>query len=271
MDSNQVIYGRCEEVLKEYPEGSVDLLFADPPFNIGLAYDRYQDHLPYNDYLGFTDNWLSACNRVLKPTGSAYVAIGDEMAAEVCIAMKKLGWVQRNWCIWAYGFGQHSKHKFGRSHTHILYFTKSSTEWVWNGDDILVPSLRATKYGDKRAKDGGRVPPDIFEESYTESDMVPLDVWRVSRLCGTFKERVKRQDGSVHPCQMPLSILERIIKASSNRGDLVLDPFCGTGTTAVAAQTLGRRYLTMDVSEEYVEVAKGRLGFGKNANPNLCC
>lgn len=279
MQWNQVWLGDCVELLKSVPDGSVNLVATDPPFNIGLAYDLYDDKKGYQEYQDWCQKWIAECHRVLAPNGSMYVCIGDEYAAEVNILLKKQGFHFRNWILWYYTFGENQRKKFNRCHTHILYFTKSSTEWTWNGDDIKIPSKRML-LGDKRAKPGGKIPDDVWEETSTESPElfspcvesleIPSDVWKISRLCGTFKERVKRADGSVHPCQMPESILERIIRASSNAGEVVLDPFGGTGTTAFVAQRLNRRFLTMDISDEYVSVIRGRLGMGADGD-GLCC
>lgn len=129
--------------------------------------------------------------------------------------------------------------KFNRSHTHILYFTKDKEQFTFNDKDIRVPSARQLIYKDKRAHPMGKVPDDV---------------WMFSRICGTFKERI-----GTHPCQMPESILELIIKASSNEDDLVLDPFGGTGTTAAVSQKLNRKFITIELSKTYYEVILKRI------------
>lgn len=236
---NKVYLGDCIEIMKSMPEKTVDLIFADPPFNIGLKYDKYKDKLSYKDYYDWSKKWITETYRLLKNTGSIYVAIGDEFAAEINIILKETGFNFRNWIIWYYTFGQNQRKKFNRSHTHILYFTKSSNNFIFNSMDIRVPSARQLIYNDKRANKNGKVPDDV---------------WKYSRLCGTFKERLKN-----HPCQMPEALLERIIKASSNENDIVLDPFGGTGTTALCAKNLKRNYLTIEYSENYYEVILQRL------------
>lgn len=247
---------------------SVDLVAADPPFNIGLPYNEYEDELPYDEYMAWAERWLKSAYRVLKSTGSIYVCIGDEYAAEIKTLMRKAGFKFRNWIVWYYTFGQNQRKKFNRCHTHILYFVKDAKNFTWNPSDILVPSARQLIYNDKRAKSGGKIPDDMWEVYVRdvvarahEMRLWPEDtqLWTDSRLCGTFNERIVKQDGSVHPCQMPLDIFRRIIKVSSNPEDLVLDPFSGTGTTAFAARELGRNFITMDIDEEYVNVTKNRL------------
>jgi site-specific DNA-methyltransferase (adenine-specific) len=257
---NQIIQGDSIKTLNDGPEGWVDLVFADPPFNIGYLYHGYNDKRNTADYLAFSKEWMAAVHRALKPTGSFYLAIGDEYAADLCvIARRELGFNLRNWIIWHYTFGQQTKKMFAKSHTHILYFTKSESEFTFNADAVRVASARQTTYADARANPKGKLPDDTWflrpqeaaPHGYFESD---CDTWNVSRVCGTFNERE-----GFHGCQMPLGVLERIIKASSNPGDVVLDPFNGSGTTVVAAALLDRKYVGLEQSETYVEFARKRL------------
>lgn len=256
---NQIICGDSIKILNEGPEEWVDLVFADPPFNIGFLYHGYDDRRKAGDYLQFSKEWMEAVYRALKPTGSFYLAIGDAYAADLCvIARRQVGFYMRNWIIWHYTFGQQTKDKFARSHTHILYFTKDPELFTFNSDDIRVASARQTTYGDARANPKGKLPDDVWflRPQETEPPMFDptCDTWNVSRVCGTFKERE-----GWHGCQMPIAVLDRIIKASSNPGDIILDPFNGSGTTAVSAALLGRKYVGIDQSEEYVSYAQLRL------------
>jgi site-specific DNA-methyltransferase (adenine-specific) len=235
---NTILAADALQILPAWPEGSVDLVFADPPFNIGYKYDKYRDDLPPTAYIAWTQAWVDACLRVLKPTGALWIAIGDEYAAEVRVLMRQKATL-RNWVIWHYTFGQCCKGKFNRGHSHLLYFVKDKSRFTFNADAIRIPSDRQLKYDDKRANPSGKLPDDV---------------WKYSRVCGTFKERV-----GWHPCQMPVALLERIIKACSNRGDLVLDPFAGSGTTLVAAARLGRRWVGIELSEHYAERAAQRV------------
>lgn len=259
---NQIIQGDCIAELNQGPEGWVDLVFADPPFNIGYLYHGYQDERSVDDYLNFSRDWMKAVKRALKPTGSFFLAIGDEFAADLAvIARRELGFNLRNWIIWHYTFGQQPKAKFARSHTHILYFTKDAKEFTFNADAIRVASARQTTYGDSRANPKGKLPDDTWflrpQEANAADEQffnAECDTWNVSRVCGTFKERE-----GWHGCQMPMGVLDRVIKAASNPGDLVLDPFNGSGTTCVSAALLGRRYIGIDQSNEYVAYARKRL------------
>ena len=256
---NQIIQGDSIEVLNKGPQGWVDLCFADPPFNIGYLYHGYDDRLKAEDYLKFSEDWMRAVQRALKPNGSFYLAIGDDYAADLCvIARRKIGFHMRNWIIWHYTFGQQTKDKFARSHTHILYFTKDEKEFTFNADAVRVPSARQTTYGDARANPKGKLPDDVWflrpQEAVEPMFAPEADTWYVSRVCGTFKERE-----GWHGCQMPIAVLDRIIKSSSNPGDVVLDPFNGSGTTIVSAALLGRKYVGIDQSEAYVGYARKRL------------
>jgi len=257
MTRNEVFSGDCLTRLADLPAGSVDLAFADPPFNIGYEYDRYDDSRARADYLAWTDQWLAAVRRVLKPTASIYVAIGDEYAAEIKVRLDGLGLSMRNWIVWHYTFGVSCTRKFNRSHAHIFYYVVDPKRFTFSADAIRVPSARQTTYADRRANPLGKLPDDTWVLRPQEDGRffgTEDDTWYVPRVCGTFKERGE------HPCQMPLALLERIIKVSSNRGDLVLDPFAGSGTTLAAAKKLGRDYLGVELSDNYAERIRDRLG-----------
>jgi site-specific DNA-methyltransferase (adenine-specific) len=257
---NQIVQGDSIKVLNEGPEGWVDLVFADPPFNIGYLYHGYDDRRKHDDYLQFSHDWMKAVHRALKPSGSFYLAIGDDYAADLCvIARRQLGFHMRNWIIWHYTFGQQTRQKFARSHTHILYFTKDAALFTFNADAVRVASARQTTYADVRANPKGKLPDDTWflrpQEAAPHAYFEPgYDTWYESRVCGTFNERE-----GWHGCQMPIAVLNRIIRASSNRTDIVLDPFNGSGTTTVAAALLGRQYVGIDQSDEYVAYARKRL------------
>ena len=253
---NQVIHGDCIEELGKLPAGSVDLAFADPPFNIGYEYDQYDDRRAKVEYLAWSEKWLAAVARLLKPTGSFYVAIGDEYVAEHKVRLDALGLTMRNWVVWHYTFGVNCTKKFNRSHAHVLYYVKDPKSFTFNADAIRVPSARQTTYADRRANPVGKLPDDTWVLRPQEDGRFfspEDDTWYVPRVCGTFKERGE------HPCQMPLALLERIVRVSSNPGDLVLDPFAGSGTTLVAAKKLGRDYLGVELSENYAAKVRERL------------
>lgn len=241
---DSVVMGDCVELLGKITEPCVDLIFADPPFNTGYSYDQYDDNVAYETYVDWTERWMAACAGVLNPTGSFYIAIGDDYAAEVRMLGRKLGLTLRNWIIWHYTFGQSTKAMFSKAHTHIFYFVRDPKRFIFHDERVRFPSARHTEYSDRRANPMGRVPDDVWNE--------------FPRVCGTFAERA-----GWHGCQMPEALLMRIIRASSDPGQLVLDPFVGSGTTVVAATKLDRHYLGIDISKHYVLHCRKRLAAAK--------
>jgi DNA modification methylase len=242
--------------LAKIPNGSFDLIFADPPFNIGYEYDVYQDKRGREEYLKWTERWLQACQRVLKPSGSFWVAIGDEYAAEMKIRLDALGLTMRNWVIWHYTFGVSCSKKFSRSHAHLFYYVADPKTFTFDNERIRVPSARQTTYNDRRANSSGKLPDDTWVLRPSETDshfQAESDTWAISRVCGTFSERTG------HPCQMPEAVLERIIRSTSRLGDTVLDPFAGSGTTLAVAKRLRRQYLGIELSPDYADAIRDRL------------
>ena len=264
----------CIEGLSRLQAGSVDLAFADPPFNIGYDYDVYQDSRESNDYLDWSRKWMEAVSRVLKPNGTFWLAIGDEYAAELkVLCTRDLGLHCRSWVIWFYTFGVHCKHKFTRSHAHLFHFVKDPAKFTFNSLSIRVPSARELVYGDKRADPDGRVPDDTWMMAPTLPPDVATkdgfilrpqdiperfpsesDTWFFSRVAGTFAER-----RGWHGCQMPEQLLGRVIRACSNEGDVVLDPFGGSGTTLAVAKKLNRKFIGFELSTDYATKVEQRL------------
>jgi DNA modification methylase len=246
-----IIFGDCVEGMGLIPDGSVDLVTADSPYNIGMRYDHYDDRRPQDEFMGWTENWLRQVVRILNDTGSLYIFAPDEWVSDVDVLCRRvLGLHRRSWVVWFYTFGVANQKNFSRSHTHILYFTKSKTDFTFNDDAVRVPSARSLVYADRRQNPKGKLPDNTW--ALLREDLEPYmtpdkDTWLVSRVCGTYKERQKHSSN-----QVPLPIMERIVLASSNRGDLVLDPFVGTGTTAVACVKHGRRFTGWDISETCV-------------------
>ena len=238
--------------------GSVDLAFADPPFNIGYDYDAYEDKLAADEYLNWTRQWGAAVVRALKPSGTFWLAIGDDFAAELkMIFQRELGLTCRSWVIWYYTFGVNCKTKFSRSHTHLFHFVKDAKSFTFNGEAVRVPSARQLVYADTRAVPTGRLPDDtwILRPQDIPSAFGPEEnTWYFPRVCGTFKERA-----GWHGCQMPEQLLGRIIRACSAPDELVLDPFGGSGTTLVVAKKLGRKFIGFELSENYAAQIQSRL------------
>jgi DNA modification methylase len=233
----RVFVGDCRQVLATLPDrGKVDLIFADPPFNWDVPYDEWNDGMPRAEYERFTFDWLDGCIEALSPTGSLWVNIPDDTAAEIVVHLKRRGLTMINWCIWHFRFGQNRNSSFIMSKVHALYFAKDPDKRTWNPEPIMELSDRAAVYGDQRtmAKDsnkGLRVPMDVWYGPY----------W--GRIQGNNLERRHN-----HHNQIPEVYLERVIRACSNEGDLVLDPFLGSGTTATVARAWNRRAIGIEHS-----------------------
>lgn len=255
--------GDCRAVLPQLPEvtsGKVDLVFADPPFNWNRAYDRWDDDLPEREYLAFTYDWIDLCIQSLRAGGSLWINIPDTWAAEIVAYLKgrfdtrkpPAHMAMENWCIWHYRFGQNVTERFINSKVHVLHFVKAGAPHTWNPGEVLELSDRAAIYADPRTmskKDG-----------MPAGKRVPMDVWYGKfwgRIQGNNKERRANHDN-----QLPEVYLERVIRACSNTGDLVLDPFLGSGTTGVVARELGRRFIGCEFSRENAASAWQRIKAG---------
>lgn len=231
--------GDCLTLLPKLPSGCAHLVFADPPFNIGYEYDTHRDDMTPSDYLKWANRWLAECVRVLHPHGSLFLAIGDEYVADYKLRLDSFGLTMRNWIIWHYTFGPHQKKKFGRDHAHILYYVRDPENFTFNASAVMVESERQ-RSGDARANPEGRV---------------PGDVWSFPRIVGNAKER----NTFGHKAQMPEAVLDRIIRVASNAGELVVDPFGGSGTTLAVAKRLGRQWYGCELSEAYAAGARARI------------
>lgn len=256
---NQIHTGDCRLYSASVPDETVDLVFVDPPYNIGFDYgeDEYNDNLSPLDYSIWCQGWMADIYRMLKPTGTFWLAIGDEWAAELKVTAHQIGFHMRSWIVWYYTFGVNSPNKFTRSHAHLFYFTKHRKNFTFNPDQIRVPSARALVYNDKRANPDGRLPDDTWilrPQELLAGFPAEGDMWFIPRICGTFKQR---QEGAAN--QMPEQLLARIIRGCSNEGDLVLDPMAGTGTTLAVAKKLGRQYLGFELSANFADKIASRL------------
>jgi site-specific DNA-methyltransferase (adenine-specific) len=185
----------------------------------------------------------------LNDHGSFWINIPDDTAAEIVVHLKKRGLVMINWCIWHFRFGQHRVGNFIVSKVHALYFARDRENRVWNPDSVLEPSDRAAVYDDPRTR-GTRQP----------GLRVPLDVWygpNWGRIQGNNRERRRN-----HQNQIPEVYLERVIRACSNEGQLVVDPFLGSGTTCTVARALGRRSIGIEYDSRNAASAFDRIKAG---------
>jgi DNA modification methylase len=266
--ANKVYQGDCIELLDRVEPGSIDLVFADPPFNIGYRYDVYHDRRDGDEYVDWNRKWMAGVWKALKPDGAFWLAIGDEYAAELKVAAQRdIGFTCRSWVIWYYTFGVNCTRVFSRSHTHLLYFVKDPKRFTFNADDpaVRVPSARQLVYADARANTKGRLPDNTWilrPQDVPEGFRADSDTWFFSRVAGTFKERE-----GFHGCQMPEQLLGRIIRCCSNPGEIVLDPFGGSGTSLVVAKKLARQWIGCELSPDYVTKIKSRLHTARSGDP----
>ncbi len=263
---DRIIQGDCLDTLPATGSAFAHLIFADPPFNIGYDYDVYDDKRDRSAYLDWTKRWMGAAVDALRPDGTFWVAIGDEYAAEIkLIAQNDLSLVCRSWVIWYYTFGVNCTRKFSRSHAHLFHFIRNPDKFTFNDDAVRVPSARQLVYADRRANPKGRLPDDTWilrPQDVPDGFAADHDTWYFPRVAGTFKERA-----GFHGCQMPEQLLGRIVRASSNSGDIVVDPFAGSGTTLAVAKKLGRRFLGCELSPEYAQRATARVGEVQTGQP----
>jgi site-specific DNA-methyltransferase (adenine-specific) len=237
---------RCGDVLQELAKlasGSVDLVFADPPYNIGVDYGEgaRADSLPDEEYLAWCRQWIAEVQRVLSPHGTFWLLIDDKYADYLGVELRQASFHRRAWVKWYETFGvcNSAGTNFSRCSRHLFYSTKHSKKYVFHLEAVTRPSDRQTKHNDKRANPDGKVWDDV---------------WEIPRLVGTAKERLPD-----FPTQLPLALLTPIVGCCSNPGDLVLDPFNGSGTTGAAALLLKRRYLGIEKQAKFVQLASLRL------------
>src|SRR3989304_1964902 len=208
LEAEAIYQGDCLDVMKKPADESVDLVFADPPFNIGYEYDEYHDVQDDEEYVAWSRAWIAEVHRILKPNGTFWLAIGDEYAAELKVAAEQqIGFKTRSWVVWYYTFGVNCTRKFSRSHVHLIHFIKDENNFAFNAEDpqIRAPSARALVYADKRANPPGRLPDDTWilrPQDLPEGFQPTDDSWFFSRVAGTFKERQ-----GFHGCQMPEQLL----------------------------------------------------------------
>lgn len=232
---------------QEIPDNSIDLIFADPPYNIGKNFAGCKDKWNTDEeYLAWCYDWLDLCVEKLKPTGALYVMTSTQFMPYFDIFLRnKLIILSR--LVWAYdSSGVQAKKHFGSMYEPILFCVKDKNNYTFNANDILIEAKTGAK---RKLIDYRKNPPQPYN-----TEKVPGNVWDFARV------RYRMDEYENHPTQKPIALLERIIKASSNVGDLILDPFSGSFTTSYVAKILGRRSIGIELQEEYVKIGLRRLG-----------
>jgi adenine-specific DNA-methyltransferase len=245
-EKHKIMHGDVLACLDSIPNDSVDLIFADPPYNIGKDFAGIKDKWPSEDaYLAWCYQWLDACISKLKPTGSLYVMTATQFMPYFDIFLRSR-MVIRSRIVWHYdSSGVQAKRSFGSMYEPILFCVKDRSAYTFNAADILVEA----KTGAKRKLIDRRKP---VPTAYS-AEKVPGNVWEFSRV------RYMMDEYENHPTQKPVELLTRIVRASSNPGDTVLDPFSGSFTTSLVAKELGRNSIGIEINEAYVKIGLRRL------------
>lgn len=256
-NNSLAILGDSLSVLKNMKDKSVQLIFADAPYNIGKNFGNNSDKWEsVHTYIEWCKTWIDECMRVLSDTGSMYFMTATQHMSYLDVYVsEKYNVLCR--IIWAYdSSGVQSKKIYGSLYEPILMINKNKrASYIFNYEDILVEAKTGAK---RKLIDYRKNPPQLYN-----TEKVPGNVWDFSRV------RFKMDEYENHPTQKPEALLERIIKASSNPGDVVLDPFSGSFTTSATAIRLGRVGIGIDLNEEYYEIGLRRTGISTERNGKI--
>jgi site-specific DNA-methyltransferase (adenine-specific) len=234
MSDIRIVHGDALQRLRDQADASVDLLIADPPYNLGKDYGDESDCRTFDEYLTFSKDWLVEANRVLKKGGTIYVFMGVRFVSYLySIIERDLGLDFNSWITWHYTQGIGRKRGFSPRHDDVLMFTKG-TQYKYNLDAIRVPQKYYRQRNNMRGANPG-------------------DVWLFSHVHYCNENRLQ------HPTQKPEGIIERMVLASSDPGDTVLDPFSGSGTTARVCQQLARSCIAIESNDDYIAMIRKRL------------
>jgi adenine-specific DNA-methyltransferase len=244
-------HGDCLEFLKTLPPGCAQLVVTSPPYNVGKEYEQRQD---LQDYLDFQRKVIVECERIVRTGGSICWQIGNQFdnrgrlipldAVLYPIFCQHATLHLRNRIVWHYGHGLHCRARFSGRYETILWFSKGE-DYVFNLDSVRVPQ----KYPGKRAYQGA----NRGLPSGNPKGKNPGDVWHIPNVVANHVEKTK------HPCQFPIALVETLILALTNRRHLVVDPYLGAGTTAVAALKNSRRAAGADIKAKYLRITRERV------------
>jgi len=241
--TNQIIQGDCLELFKDIPDNSVDMTFADPPFNLKKKYTSYNDSLEFQEYLNWCEQWISEMVRITKPTGSIFLHNIPKWLTYYATFLNKYAYF-KHWVSWDAPTAPMGK-SLQPAHYGILFYGKEQKGTKIN--ELRYPHKRDRKQGYLLKDYGGK------KDKLHPFGPLVSDVWTdIHRI----KHNKKRDP---HPCQLPIHLLDRLILLATDEGDIVLDPFSGTGTTAISAKRLGRKYIGFELDNEYVEISKKKL------------
>lgn len=248
------IFNHSSEVMKELPDKSVSLMVTSPPYNINIGYGnkwqngkliktkgkKYSDDLEETEYRAMLERVIEETKRVLKDNGQIWFNIKNRYdKGNIIPPFWIMDYFQdmylKNIIIWNFDWGGSTNKRFCSRYEYIFFFTKNKEDYIFNLEDVKIPALNYR--------------PDRYKSQLKN----PSDVWRISLVSGNSSERTE------HPAQYPEELIERIIKTGTNKGDLVLDPFMGSGTTAVVANKLRRQYVGYEIEKDFIDIAENRL------------
>ena len=253
--------GDCMDMLKKMPCDSVGLVVTSPPYNIGKSYET---RTSLGKYIDFMKPVLQEIARVLSPAGSLcwqtgnYVYSGEVYPLDMYFypLFKSMGLKLRNRIVWKFNHGLHASKRFSGRYETILWFTKSDS-YTFNLDPVRIPSMYPGKRhfkGDKKGQPSGnplgKNPSDVW--NIVQQDW-ETGIWDIPNVKANHPEKTG------HPCQFPVELVERCVLALTDKGDIVLDPYCGVGSTLIAAAKHGRRAIGAERMQEYVFTASDRL------------
>lgn len=230
---NKIYNEDCIKLMSNLPDNSIDLIVADPPYNVGKDYGNNSDKQSKIDYLEFTKKWLKEAVRILKDDGTIYTFGGKEFIAHIYLILEDLGMNFNSWIVWHYTQGQGRIKGFSSRHDDILMFNKSA-KYTFNLDDIRIPQKYYRTRNNMRGANPG-------------------NVWKLSHVHYSEASR------SNHPTQKPHALYERMILSSSNENEIVLDPFAGSGSSLVVAKYTNRKYIGIEIEKEYCSMIETEL------------
>jgi len=249
---NHIIYiGDCLKILDRIKDYSCKLVFADPPYNMGKKFGNNIDKWDTIDkYKEWCSIWIDKCIKKLTKDGSIMI-MGHPRFSSYLLPYLDSKLVYTNQIIYYYTDGMPEKKNFERKYEVILYYRKNTNNYIFNLNSVRVPLVRYEKTSNPEGKN-------------------PNDVWQINRVRWNSKERVSLYNGKIAHCaQKPVRLMRRIILATTNKNDLILDPFLGTGTTAVAAKELDRKSVSIELNPKYAKIALDRINNVNKINHEL--